>query len=111
MGADDRTGPLCAPWHPYMDISALYAFLAGSISGAVVGTVAGRLAARAVHHSIVLEVADMLEKISWLYDRVRKRTKINGDAADVPAVEVTRPRTNADISRLLEARRREQGGR
>ena len=93
-----------------MELSALYAVLAGSIAGAVFGTVAGRLAARAVHHSIILEVTDMLEKISWLYDRIRKRTKVNGEAADVPAVELTRPRTNADIGRLLEARRREQRG-
>ena len=92
-----------------MELSALYALLAGSITGAVVGTVAGRLAARAVHHSIILEVADQLEKIAWLYDRIRKRVKINGDAADVPALTVTRPRTNADIGRLLEARRREGG--
>jgi len=93
-----------------MELSALYALVMGSIAGFLAGTVAGKLGARAVHHSIILEVTDMLEKISWLYDRIRKRTKINGEAADAPAVELTRPRSNADIGRLLEARRRENRG-
>lgn len=88
--------------------SELLTILASCTAAAVIGTVAGMLAARHVHRSLLLEVSDMLEKVAWLYDRIRKRVKVNGEAADLPAVAL-RPQRNADINRWLESQRR--GGR
>jgi len=92
-----------------VDIFTFYALVGGCLAGGLIGSLTGMLAARHVHHSLILEVSDMLEKVVWLYDRIRKRTKLNGEVSDAPGVVTARPRTNQDVSRIIEARRREGG--
>lgn len=60
-------------------------------SGAIAGFLAGTWAAHKVHRALDVDVNDALERVAYLYDRIRKRTKLDGSSSDHPAVAELRP--------------------
>ncbi len=81
----------------------LIGLISDSALAGVVGFVAGTLAARRVHRSLYLDVNDALERVAYLYDRIRKRAKIDGSPADHPAE--TELRTSREGIMALAAQR------